>query len=101
MSGRMRLKRVCEEPNRLTALVIPSSVNMRTRFLQRPNRSEGPCAFVPVKSRLQHKVPPTCSRAGEFARSLYGRRDHEFMEDCKSEAGAEGRSGLTTQRLSR
>ena len=40
---------------------------MRTRFLQRPNRGEEPCACFELD---RHKVPQSYSRAGEYARSL-------------------------------
>jgi len=57
--------------------VIPSSV-MRTRFLQRPNRSEGPCVKAcRIEELRKHKVPPAYSRAEESARSLNGRRDDD------------------------
>jgi len=64
---------------------------MRARFLQRPNRSEGPCGKAcRIEGLRNHKVPLAYSRADdnpstrkprvpgipqESARSLYGRRD--------------------------
>ena len=44
---------------------------MRTRFLQRPNRSEGPCGKALQNRGFEdHKVRPAYSRAEESARSL-------------------------------
>src|SRR5260370_15897135 len=41
---------------------------MRTRSLQRPNRSEGPGVFAQRNQGLEeHKVPPAYSRAEEYA----------------------------------
>src|SRR5260370_41602302 len=52
---------------------------MRTRSLQRPNRSEGPCVFAQRNQGLEeHKVPPAYSHAEESARALYGRRDDDL-----------------------
>jgi tRNA uridine 5-carboxymethylaminomethyl modification enzyme len=52
--------------------------SMRTRILQRPNRSEGPFVLANDNSMAEeHKVPPAYSRAGECARSFNGRRDDD------------------------
>ncbi|HEY2236122.1 MAG TPA: tRNA uridine-5-carboxymethylaminomethyl(34) synthesis enzyme MnmG [Candidatus Angelobacter sp.] len=52
--------------------------SMRTRILQRPNRSEGPCVFENEQLTAgEHKVPPAYSHADESARSLDGRRDDD------------------------
>src|SRR5262249_33573539 len=60
---------------------------MRTRFLQRPNRSEGPCVEAcRIEELRNHKVPPAYSRAEESARSLYGRRDDDLSKFIGSRA---------------
>jgi hypothetical protein len=52
--------------------------SMRTRTLQRPNRSEGTCVFENEELMAgEHKVPPAYSHADESACSLDGRRDDE------------------------
>jgi hypothetical protein len=58
---------------------------MRTRFLQRPNRGEEPCACFELD---RHKVPQSYSRAGEYARSLtdFGMT---FLKKCGSMQGEE------------
>jgi len=54
---------------------------MRTRCLQRPNRSEGPCVKAcRIEELRNHKVPPAYSRAEESARSLNGRRDDDLSK---------------------
>jgi hypothetical protein len=56
---------------------------MRTRFLQRPNRGEKPCAYFELDG---HKVPQSYSRAGENARLLtdFGMT---FHKKCRSMQG--------------
>jgi hypothetical protein len=58
---------------------------MRTRFLQRPNRGEEPCACFELD---RHKVPQSYSRVGEYARSLtdFGMT---FHKKCRSMQGEE------------
>jgi hypothetical protein len=52
--------------------------SIRTRTLQRPNRSEGPFVFENEELTAgEHKVPPAYSHADESACSLDGRRDDE------------------------
>jgi len=52
--------------------------SMRTRTLQRPNRSEGPFVFENEELKAgEHKVPPSYSHADESACSLDDRRDDE------------------------
>jgi tRNA uridine 5-carboxymethylaminomethyl modification enzyme len=44
--------------------------SMKTRVLQRPNRSEGPCASIDENSMAGEREAPACSGAEEIARSL-------------------------------
>src|SRR5215468_8877777 len=71
----------CVRTTRLKKNVIPSSV-MRTRSLQRPNRSEGPCGKAcRIEGLRNHKLPPPAySGAEESARSLNGRRDDDLSK---------------------
>jgi len=57
---------------------------MRTRFLQRPNRGEEPCACFELD---RHKVPQSYSRAGECARSLtdFGMTYHKKFRSMQGE----------------
>jgi hypothetical protein len=43
---------------------------MRTRFHQRPNRSEGPCVSTKTPGVMTRKVPLAYSHAEEYAGSL-------------------------------
>lgn len=58
---------------------------MRTRFLQRPNKGEEPCACLEL---ARHKVPQSYSRVGKHVRSLtdFGMKCHK---KCRSLQGEE------------
>jgi hypothetical protein len=75
----------------------------RTRYLQRPNRSERPCGKAcRIEEAENHKVPPAYSRAEEGARSLNGRRDDGWIDmgyTTEAAAGAVPRASRSpTQR---
>jgi tRNA uridine 5-carboxymethylaminomethyl modification enzyme len=55
--------------------------SMRTRTLQRPNRSEGPCDLENTGEwDGEHRVPPAYSRPDGSTRSLDGRQNDESMD---------------------